>query len=111
MAGDAPLVINDVGGAAAVVFNHTTRVKQVKVKNQHATQTLTVRPFTGNTSAAAAALAAATPAVIGADDNWTIAAGKEATVFKSSKKQFVSLSVIASGAGTTFCSEGTIWRE
>lgn len=111
MAGDAPSVINDVGGVAAAVFNWTKRHKQFAIVNSHATQTLTVRPFFAFTSAAAAALAAATPAVIGADDNYTIPPGKRVVIGKSTRPVFCSISTIASGAATTFTGEGTDFRD
>jgi len=111
MAGDAPYIVNDSGGAAAATFSITSKVKQVAIRNYHATQVLTVKGKTGNTSAVAAAAATADPAVIGADDNFTIPAGQRAVVLKSGRGVFYSFSVIASGAATTFTAEGTIHKD
>lgn len=115
MAGDAPFIINDTATGTAAPFVHTSKVKQVRVRNTHATQTLTVFVASSAVSAAAAKAAVTTGtgtvAVIGADDNWTIPALKEAVVWKSNGSRYVGISVIASGAGNTFVSEGTIWKD
>jgi len=111
MAGDAPNIINDVGGAAAATFSFQRRHKQWAIRNTHATQTLTVKPKYASTTATAAALATADPAVIGADDNFTIPAGARVVIGKSVKPTFCSISVIASGASTGFVGEGTDFRD
>ena len=112
MAATGSVTITDVGGAAAAVFAFTLKHKQVAVTNYHATQTLFVRPAVGLTQAAATATATANPAVTtGADFNYTVPFGKRVTIFKSSRKQFVAMSMIASGAATSFTAEGTDWQD
>lgn len=114
MAGDAPYIVNDSAGAAALPFAITNKVKQVRVRNTHASATLTVLASSSNASSAAAKTAASTGAgiaVIGADDNWTIPALQSSVIWKSNSGRFVALSVIASGAATTFVAEGTIWKD
>jgi hypothetical protein len=114
MAGDAPNIVNDVAGAAALPFVMTNKVKQVAVTNTHATQTLTVAVSSSSVSAAAAKAAAGVGsgiAVIGADDVYTIPALQRKVVWKSSAPRFVALSLIASGASSGFTAEGTTWRD
>lgn len=85
----------------------TDPVNYVTVQNKHATQTLGVRVFTGGTAAAAKALADATDAVEAADENFYIApAGGRARVFASPRATYVALSVIGSGASTTYVVSG-----
>jgi hypothetical protein len=106
--------LTDVVGAAAAVYTLTGKQKQVAVRNLHATQVITCRVFTGNTSAAAIAAATATPAVIGASENITIpaaAAGARTVVLKSGRSVYVSLSMIASGASTGVTVEGTTFKD
>jgi hypothetical protein len=88
-------------GTTAETSYLTKAVNRVGVQNKHATQTLGVRVFTAST---AAALADATDAVEGADEvRYIPAATKEpVTVFQSSRAMFVALSVIGSGATTTY---------
>jgi hypothetical protein len=112
MAGDAANVINDAAGVAAAAFAFTRAHKQVTIINLHATQVLTVRVFTGSTAAFAKAKAVATPAVIGASDNYALnALGRAWTIGKSSRRQFFAISVIASGATTPFIAAGEDWTE
>lgn len=105
--------LTDTVGAAAAVYTLTGKQKQVAVKNLHATQTITCRVSTGNTSAAAAALAAINVAVIGASENITIPAGAtgRTVVLKSGRSVFTSLSMIASGAATGVTVEGTTFKD
>lgn len=103
--------LTDQAGVAAAVHSLTAQQKQIAIRNTHATQTLTVRVFTALTSALAATAAAATPAVIGASENFTIPAGVRTVVMKSSRGVYVSISDIASGAATTFTMEGTIFKD
>lgn len=114
MAGDAPFIVNDQAGVAAAPFAITNKIKQLRVRNAHATNTLTVAMSSSNSSSTAAKSAASTGAgvaVIGADDNWTIPPGQSAVVWKSNSGRFVAISVIASGAATPFVAEGTIWKD
>ncbi len=101
-------------GTSAEVSHLTQRVNQVAILNTHASQTLAVRVFTGETAVAAAAAAAATPAVALADEVFHIPALAAASgslarrvVFKSKRPEFVALSVIGSGSTTTYVVEGT----
>ena len=90
----------------------TEAVNQVAVTNKHATQTLGVRVFTASSAAAAAALADATDAVEAADENWHIPpANGRRVVFKSPRATFVALSVIGSGATTTYIVNGTTFFD
>ncbi len=99
-------------GAAAETSWLTKQVNQVAVTNKHATQTLAVRVFTASSAAAAKALADATDAVEGADENWYIPpAGGRRVVFKSPTTTYVALSVIGSAGATTYAVEGTTWRD
>lgn len=110
MAGDAPNVINDVAGVAAAAFGFTNRHKRIEITNLHATQQLVVRVFSGTTAAAAKAKAVATPAVIGADDNYTINANSRPLVIaRTPKRTYFAISVIGSGAGTSFTCSGEDW--
>lgn len=107
MAGDAANVINDNAGVAAVAFGFTRPHKQVGISNLHATQVITVRVFTGATAAAAKAKATATPAVIGASDNYAIGpVNGRLVIGKSSRRQYFAFSIIASGATTPFIAAG-----
>ena len=98
-------------GTSAETSHLTNAVRQVAVRNYHATQTLSVRVFTSGTAAGAQTLAAATAAVAGADENFHIPAGARVVVFKSPRSRFVGLSVIGSGASTTYVTEGTDWFD
>lgn len=90
----------------------TQAVNQVAVTNKHATQTLGVRVFTAASAAAAKALADATDAVEGADENWYIPpANGRRVVLKSPQPVFVALSVIGSGATTTYETNGTLYLD
>lgn len=110
MAGDAPNVINDTAGVAAAAFGFTNRHKRIEITNLHATQQLVVRVFSGTTAAAAKAKAVATPAVIGADDNYTINANARPLVIaRTPKRTYFAISVIASGASTPFTCSGEDW--
>lgn len=107
-------ISHDSAGTTAEVSHLTARQHQVAIMNTHASQTLAVRVFTGETAAAAAAAAAATPAVALADEVWHIPANAAASgglnrrvVFKSKRPSFVALSVLGSGASTTYVTEGT----
>jgi len=103
--------LTDVAGAAAAVFTLTNKQKQLAITNTHATQTITARVATGSTSAVAAAAATATPAVIGASENFTIAPGKRTVLSKTNRSVYYSVSLIASGASTTFTLEGTVFKD
>ena len=103
--------LTDVAGAAAAVYTLTGKNKQFAVQNNHATQALTVRVFTANTSANAAAATAATPAVIGASETLFVGAGKRLVVLKSARSVYCSMSIIASGASTPLEIEGTIFKD
>jgi len=109
MAANAPLILHGTVGATADVFHLTRKVKAVTIKNTHATQSLTVRAFTGSTVTAAVAAATANASVAGANDTFTIAAGATKVIFKSTRQQYVAVNAIGSGAATTFDQEGTIW--
>lgn len=111
MAGDAPNVINDNGGVAAVAFGFTARHKQVAVHNLHATQVLTVRVFSGTTAAAAKAKAVATVAAIGADDNYAIGPNSRTVIAKSGRRTYFAFSLIASGAASPFIAAGEDWTD
>lgn len=111
MAANAPLIVTSTVGAAADVFHLTSEVKQVVVENYHATALVYVKVFTGATSAAAVAKATASPATVAGNDCFVVAAGKRKAVLKSSRGNFVALSIIASGAATTFTVEGTEWKD
>lgn len=88
----------------------TDPVNQVAVTNYHATQALWVRVNTGQSAAAALTLADATDAVAAADEHWYIPpAGGRRVVFKSPRATYVALSVIGSGAATTYAVEGSIF--
>jgi hypothetical protein len=113
-ANNAPTIATDSVGGAAEICHLTTAVNQVVIINTHASQTITARIFSGNTSAEAVALATATPAVIGADENFLVPAGAAASggtnrkvLWKSRRAKFVAISLIASGASTTYTVEGT----
>jgi len=109
MAANAPLIVHSSVGATADVFHLTRKVKEVVVKNTHATQSISLKVFTGATSAAAVATATANATVAGANDTFTIPAGATKTVFKSTRQQYVAANMIGTGAATTFDMEGTIW--
>jgi hypothetical protein len=102
------LITHGSVGTTAETSYLTEKCLQVAVTNKHATQTLGVRVFTAASAAAAAALADATDAVEGADENWYIPpAGGRRVVFRSPKPTFVALSVVGSGATTTYVVNGT----
>lgn len=107
----APQIGYQSAGVAAETVSLTTQVKQVSIDNYHATALTYVRVFTGDTAAAALALAVATPAVAAANENFFVGAGKRKTVFKSTRATYVALSTIASGAATTIAVEGTQYRD
>jgi len=106
----AKIAYHSVGTGAESV-SLTDPVKQVAVENYHATQHAYVRVFTGNTAAAALALADATDAVAAADENYLVAAGTRKVVLKTTRPTFVAISIIASGASTTCVVEGTDFRD
>lgn len=94
-------------GTSQDLIQLTEKVNQVAIVNTHASQIIYVRPFTGET--AAAALAAATAVTIAAadDETFQIPAGKRDVVFKSPKRTYVALRIIGSGATTTYACHGT----
>ena len=96
-------------GTTAETSSLTRKWNKVTVKNKHATQTLGVRVFSSDESnAAAVALADATDAVEAADENFYVhPAGGEQVVFVSSGARYVALSVVGSGATTTY----VVWGE
>jgi len=96
-------------GTTAETSYLTEKATKVTVQNKHATQSLGVRVFTSNSSAAAAAaLADATDAVEGADEVRYIKPGGEPeVVFESRRPAYVALSVVGSGAATTYEVVGT----
>lgn len=99
-------------GTTAETSHLTNAVKQVAVRNYSTSnQTLSVRVFTSGTAAGAQALAAATPAVAGADENFHIPAGQRVVVWKSPRSRFVGLSVIGSAASAQYVTEGTDWFD
>lgn len=108
---DGRFITHSSVGTTAETSHLTNPVKQVAVRNTHASQTLAVRVFTAGTAAAAQAAAAATPAVALADENWHIPAGARVTMYKSPRSKFVGLSVIGSGAATTYVTEGSDWFD
>jgi hypothetical protein len=98
-------------GTTAETSYLTTSVNQVAVRNTHSSQTLSVRVFTANSPAAAQALADATDAVASADETWFVPAGARVVVFKSPRAKFIGLSVLGSGASTTYVTEGSDWFD
>lgn len=110
MAANAPQLLHSTVSTTADVFHLTRAVKQVVFRNTSA-NSHTVRVFTGSTSAAAVAAATATVAVADANETFKVATTASRTVFKSTRPQFVALSVIATTGASTFDVEGTIWRE
>lgn len=103
-------------GTTQDTFSLNGQVKQVKVRNTHATQTLAVRVYTGETEAAAIAAAAAgivaVALTVSANNAFLIAAASGTEiVYKSRKAQYVCLAVIGSGAATTFNVIGTGFTE
>lgn len=84
---------------------------KVSVTNTHATQRCHVRVFSGATAAAAKALADATDAVANADEVYDLGPGEEEVVFRSTGAKFVALSVIGSGAATTYEVVGESFQE
>lgn len=98
-------------GTAAETSWLLTSVNQVAVRNTHANQSLGVRVFTASTPDAAKALADATDAVLLADENFSVPSGQRVVVFKSPRARCVALSVIGSGATTTYVTEGTDWFD
>lgn len=115
MAGDAPYIVNDTATTTAAPFAHTNKVKQVRIRNRDAANTVTVLVASSNVSAAAAKAAVTTGtgavAVPGADDNWTIPPGQSAVVWKSNGSRFVAFSIISSATTAAFVSEGSIWKD
>jgi hypothetical protein len=108
---NAALISHGSVGTTAETSYLTTSVNQVAVRNTHASQTLAVRVFTGNSPAAAQARADATDAVALADENWFVPAGGRVVVFKSPRAKFVALSVVGSGAATPYVTEGSDWFD
>lgn len=105
-------------GTTAEVSHLTGRANQVSIINTHASQTLAVRVFTGETAAAAASAAATTVAVALADEVFHIPAAAAASggtnrvvLFKSKRPAYVALSVLGSGASTTYMVHGTEWFD
>jgi len=85
--------------------------KQVRVRNTHATQGISVRVFSATTAAAALAAATATVAVAGANENFLVPAGKDVVVYRSNRQLYVALSHIGSGATTTGTVESTLFKD
>ena len=98
-------------GVATDQFNFTRKWKQVTLRNTHATQAITVKVQTGISPAAVLAKCIAAPAVIGADDTVLIPAGQRVVLLKSTRAVFAGFAHIASGATTTFITEGSEWKD
>lgn len=111
MAANAPKIVHSSVGATADVFYLSQKCKQVVIRNTHATQTLYAKVKTGASAAAANTAATNDAAVASANDNFLIKAGETRTIFKSTRMQFVAVSLIGSGAATTFSMEGTNWVD
>lgn len=96
-------------GATEEVSQLNKPVKQVAIVNRHATQSLSVKITTSDTSGAAAntkATAATDITSLGLD-TIVIAAGKREVVFKSPASRYIAIQAIASGAGTDMSVHGT----
>lgn len=103
---------NTSTGATQEIHSFTQQVRQVAIRNTHATQTLSVKVFYGETAARALALATAATAVTSlVNDSFTIQPGTREVIVKSPKSRFVALQVIASGATTTYFVHGTDWFD
>ena len=110
--GNADLVTAATAGTTAGEVTFNKQVNQVSCTNQHATAKMWVRVFTGSTAAAANTAAVATVAVASADENFYIPpANGRTVVFKSARKTFVALSIIADGATTLGTFTGTNWLD
>lgn len=101
------------GSAQAAETSYLTRpVNQVRIRNTHATQTLTVAVYQAGSAAAAAALADATDVTAGVDDSILIPAATIQTVWKSkNRRAYVACSVLGSGSATTYYLHGTQWTD
>lgn len=103
---------NTSTGTTVEIHNFTQQVRQVAIRNTHATQTLSVKVFFGETAARANALAAAATAITSlANDTYTIQPGTREVVVKSPKSRFVALQVVGSAATTTYFVHGTDWFD
>lgn len=95
-------------GTTQEIHAFTQQVRQVAIRNTHATQTLSVKAYYGETAAVALAKATAATAITsGAIDTFTVQAGQREVILKSPKARFVALACIASGATTTYLVHGT----
>lgn len=95
------------------VENHVLlqQVRQVAIRNTHATGLMSVKVYYGETSARALALATAGGAVQNANDTFTVQPGTREVVVKSPKARYVALSVICDTAATTYFVHGTDWFD
>jgi len=99
-------------GTTQEIHAFTQQVRQVAIRNTHATQTISVKPYYGETAAAALAKATAATAITSlVNDSYTVQAGQREVILKSPKSRFVALAVIASGATTTYFVHGTDWFD
>lgn len=98
----------DASGTAATAAL-TQKVNQVAIQNRHSTQTLSVTLATGETQAAAEA--ALVTAVALADETFFVAADQRKVIFKSPRRTYVAMSIIASGATTGTSVEGTLFFD
>lgn len=109
MAETGALLVHGNVGATADTVTLTEPVKSVVVVNKHATQTLYATVMTSTVSGAAA-LANVVTAVVAADETWYIPPVNGAVeVFRSTRERYVALSLIASGAATTYAVHGRRW--
>lgn len=95
-------------GATHDLIELTDQVNQVALINQHATQKMYAKVYTGLT--AAAALAAATAGSVAASDDesfYVAPVNGKTVVHKSKQLCFVALRIIADGATTPFSCHGT----
>ena len=99
-------------GTTQEIHAFTQQVRQVAIRNTHATQTLSVKPYYGETAARALAVATAATAITSlANDTFTVQPGVREVILKSPKSRFVALACIASAAATTYFVHGTDWFD
>lgn len=101
-------------GTSFDVMSIKAPVKQVKVKNTHASQTMTCVVVGADTEAAAIIACEAintASAVTSGGAGFTIIAGEEMTLWKSSRSQYVAVGIVASGASTTGHLRGSVFID
>lgn len=106
-ADSAPRIVHNSTGGTHEVHHLTEMVNQLAIQNNHATQVLFAKVFTGVTSAAAVAAATAGAATVDGDDCFRVPAGGRVILAKSRRRTYYAIRLIGSGATTTFTLTGT----